>query len=437
MSNALAIAAVTAILRDRLNDGLLNANLDSIGQFSVTSSPPDRLESGETPENRLNIYLWNATRNAAWSSQRLPARGAQGGRIDNPWLALDLHYILTATGNMDLNAEILLGYGMQVLHETPVLTRADIRASLGGADPAVDATLLPAPLRLLIAADLAEQFEQIRITPAGPHGGEDGGIETLSNIWSAFSTPLRASALYRVGCVLIESRRMAQSALPVLTIGGRTAPLRRPRILRAAALPGGPGTLPDPLAAILPGGWIALDGTALAAERIRVMLGTRQMSVAPTDIGDRRIDLQLPADQQAGIARAMVDHLFIPAPGQAARLWESSNALPFAVAPVVASVAVAGDVSAGRFQGSVTLTLSHEIGARQSAALLFNPLPGGAAPAFSLPATRVAGSSNRIVAELTGVPAAAYVIRAEIDGAASLPGMGPQGFDSPVADLDP
>lgn len=48
MSNALAIAAVTAILRDRLNDGLLNANLDSIGQFSVTSSPPDRLESGET-----------------------------------------------------------------------------------------------------------------------------------------------------------------------------------------------------------------------------------------------------------------------------------------------------------------------------------------------------------------------------------------------------
>ncbi len=31
MSNALAIAAVTAILRDRLNDGLLNANLDSIG----------------------------------------------------------------------------------------------------------------------------------------------------------------------------------------------------------------------------------------------------------------------------------------------------------------------------------------------------------------------------------------------------------------------
>ena len=114
---------------------------------------------------------------------------------------------------------------------------------------------------------------------------------------------------------------------------GRIAPLRHPRILRATALPGGPGTPPDPMAAILPGGWIALEGTALAAERMRVMLGARQIGVAAADIGDRRIDLHLPADQQAGIARAMVDHLFIPAPGQAERLWESSNARPFAVAP--------------------------------------------------------------------------------------------------------
>lgn len=131
MSNALAIAGVTAILRDRLNDGLLNANLDSLGQFSVTSSPPDLLVGDADPANRLNIYLWNVTRNAAWSSQRLPARSAAGERIDNPFLALDLHYILTATGAEDLNAEILLGYGMQVLHETPVLTRADIRTALG------------------------------------------------------------------------------------------------------------------------------------------------------------------------------------------------------------------------------------------------------------------------------------------------------------------
>lgn len=435
MSNALAIAAVTAILRDRLNDGLLNANLDSLGQFSVTSSPPDLLAGDGDPANRLNIYLWNVTRNAAWSSQRLPARSAAGERIDNPFLALDLHYILTATGAEDLNAEILLGYGMQVLHETPVLTRADIRTALGGADPAVDASLLPAPLRLLVAADMADQFEQIRITQAVPESRDLGQIEALGNIWSAFSAPLRASALYQVGCVLIESRRPARSALPVLTIGGRTAPLRGPRIARVTALPGGAGGLPDPMAAVLPGGWIAVEGTALAAERMRLMLGTRVLAVAAADTGDRRIDLRLPADQPAGVARIMVDHLFIPAPGQAERLWESSNALPFAIAPVVTAVARAGTVAAGRFTGSVTLTLANALTERQAAAMLFNPLPGGAQPAFSVPAQAVA--ANRIRADLAAVPAGAYVVRAEIDGAASLPVLGAQGFDGPVADLDP
>lgn len=433
MSNALAIAGVTAILRDRLNDGLLNANLDSLGQFSVTSSPPDLLSGDADPVNRLNIYLWNVTRNAAWSSQRLPARSAAGERIDNPFLALDLHYILTATGAEDVNAEILLGYGMQVLHETPVLTRADIRASLGGADPAVDASLLPAPLRLLVAADMADQFEQIRISQAVPESRDLGQIEALSNIWSAFSAPLRASALYQVGCVLIESRRPARSALPVLTIGGRTAPLRGPRIRRVTALPGGAGALPDPMAPVLPGGWIAVEGTALAAERMRLMLGTRVLAAGA--VADRRIDLQLPADQPAGIAGIMVDHLFTPAPGQAERLWESSNALPFAIAPVVTAVARAGTVAAGRFTGNVTLTLANAIGERQAAAMLFNPLPGGAQPALSVPAQAVA--ANRIRADLAAVPAGAYVVRAEIDGAASLPTLGAQGFDGPVADLDP
>lgn len=266
-----------------------------------------------------------------------------------------------------------------------------------------------------------------------PESRDLGQIEALSNIWSAFSAPLRASALYQVGCVLIESRRPARSALPVLTIGGRTAPLRGPRIARVTALPGGAGSLPDPMAAVLPGGWIAVEGTALAAERMRVMLGTRV--VAAASVADRRIDLRLPADQPAGVARIMVDHLFIPSPGQAERLWESSNALPFAIAPVVVSVARAGTVAAGRFTGSVTLTLANALAERQAAAMLFNPLPGGAEPAFSVPAQAVA--ANRIRADLAAVPAGAYVVRAEIDGAASLPTLGAQGFDGPVADLDP
>ncbi len=437
MSNALAMAAVTAVLKDRLNDGLLNANLDAVGQFRVTSSPPDKLDGDGTAENRLNLYLWNATRNAAWANQRLPSRSSGGDRIDNPYLALDLHYLLTATGSEDLNAEILLGYGMQVLHETPVLTRADIRASLGGDDPAVDATLLPAPLRLLAAADLADQFEQIRITLAMPEGRGPGQMEMLGNLWSAFSAPLRASALYQVSCVLIESRRPARPSLPVLTIGGRTAPLQNPRILRVAAI-AAPGDLPDRQAAILPGGWLAIEGTALKNERLRLMLGSRQLALPPDErIGDRRIDVALPADQPAGIVRLMVEHLFVPSAGQAERLWERSNAFPFFVLPVVASVAVHGAVSAGRFAGEVVVTLAHRIGPRQRATLLLHPLPGGAEQGFSAPAAIVEGTDNQLRATLADAAAGRYVLRVDIDGASSLPSLGPQGFDAPVADLDP
>jgi hypothetical protein len=37
MSSPLAIAAVTAALKDLLNDGLLNHDLSSVGSFSVTA----------------------------------------------------------------------------------------------------------------------------------------------------------------------------------------------------------------------------------------------------------------------------------------------------------------------------------------------------------------------------------------------------------------
>ena len=43
MSGPLAIAAVTAALKDLLNNGLLDHDLSVVGSFSVTSSPIDSL----------------------------------------------------------------------------------------------------------------------------------------------------------------------------------------------------------------------------------------------------------------------------------------------------------------------------------------------------------------------------------------------------------
>lgn len=437
MSNALALASVSAVLMDLLNDRLANANLDAIGPVNVTARPPDRITGDDSDVNSLNIYMWNVTRNTAWANQRLPSRNAEGARLDSPYLALDMHFILSATGDADLNAEILLGYGMQVLHETPVLTREAIRTALGGTTPPVDASLLPAAFQSILGSDLADQFEQIRITPAQPDNEHPMQLEGLSNLWSAFSAPLRASALYHVTCVLIESRTPVRSSLPVLTLGGRVAQLRSPTITRITRLTGAAGSARDVMGAIEPGAWVAIEGSALAADLMQVRLGDRILVPVPVNAANARVDIQLPAEIRAGLTLLQIEHLFTPEGGGANRLWEMSNAWPLVVNPQLAGHAVNGSQSGGRFSGEVTATLSHPVGVDQVAALLFNPLPGGVNDAFSVRCRPRMADGTRVAADLTGISADTYLIRVEIGGAASALTMGATGFDGPVADLAP
>src|SRR6478609_2009164 len=148
MSGPLAIAAVTAALKDLLNNGLLDhAGLSVVGSWAVSAMPPDRIPTGETEPNRLNLFLYQLTPNQGWRNEGLPSRDAAGNRLTNPPLALDLHYILTAYGASDFNAEILLGYAIQLLHETPVLSRTQLRTVLGGTPPVggeIDGSAIPA-----------------------------------------------------------------------------------------------------------------------------------------------------------------------------------------------------------------------------------------------------------------------------------------------------
>ena len=108
---ALAIAAVTAVLKDLLNNGVINNDIAStVGEVAVTSLPPDRIDVSDGNErNQLNLFLYQVTPNAGWRNVGLPSRDSRGERISNPPLALDLHYMLSAYGTRDLHPEILLG----------------------------------------------------------------------------------------------------------------------------------------------------------------------------------------------------------------------------------------------------------------------------------------------------------------------------------------
>ena len=167
MSNALAIAGVTAVLKDLLDDGLIDTTSPArrAGRH-VSASPPDR-DPGRRPTQtrRLNLFLYQVTPNAAGATQ-LPV--AQCGRRPPPQSAARARPALPADRlrRADLEAEILLGYAMQVLHETPVLTRAAIRSALNPPVPPVTGSLLPTRYQALPASELADQIEQIKITPA-------------------------------------------------------------------------------------------------------------------------------------------------------------------------------------------------------------------------------------------------------------------------------
>jgi hypothetical protein len=217
MSSALAIAGVTAVLRDRLNDGMVDHDISAVtgSTVNVTTLAPDRvLQTGGTETSQLNIFLYQVSPNSGWRNSALPSRDASGRqRLTNLPLALDLHYLISAYGSEPLHREVLLGYAMQLMHEYPVITREMLRTAL---DPSpVNPGDLPPSLLALAESGLADQVEALKITPSYLNN------EELSKLWTATQSHFRPSAAYQVSVVLIEAQEPTRSSLPVLTRGER------------------------------------------------------------------------------------------------------------------------------------------------------------------------------------------------------------------------
>ncbi|HZN72028.1 MAG TPA: DUF4255 domain-containing protein [Micromonosporaceae bacterium] len=212
MSTALAFGAVSAVLRNVLDNGLVDSALAIGAPVKVTAIAPDsiKLDDPVAPP-QLNLFLFRVTPNQGWRNADLPSRSSGGNRLTNPPLAVDLHYLVTAYGKTDLQAEILLGYAMHLLHERPFLDRAAIRKALSLTP--LDPTVLPDAFREPPAAGLADQVETLKIT------WEPMDTEEMSRLWSAMQAHYRPSAGYQVSVVLIESTRPATTPLPVLSRG--------------------------------------------------------------------------------------------------------------------------------------------------------------------------------------------------------------------------
>jgi len=417
MSGALAIAAVTAALRDLLTDGLLDHDLSAVGSVTVTALPPDRVTTGQNEPNQLNLFLYQVTPNLGWRNEGLPSRDGNGRRVSNPPLALDLHYIMTAYGSQDFNAEVLLGYGMQLLHETPVLSRAQLRTVLGGASP-VDGTILPPILGSLSALDLADQVELIKITPVTL------STEDLSKMWTAMQARYRPTMAYLVSVVLIQATGATKAAPPVLKRGGDD----RGPVALASGFPSLSGARPA-LSQLLPamrlGDDLLLSGSDLDAEGAITAVfrnAKADFSVegapAPGSSSDA-MTIHIPAIAQD--ANAM-NRWAVGVYSLALRMvrpdlppW-TTNGVPIALAPLITVNpvnAVPGDVN-------LTVTCTPRLRPEQAAhtSLIF-----GSWTIPPLTTTTPADPLQPTILEFTipGVPVGDYLIRLRVDGIDSLP----------------
>lgn len=340
MSSALAIASVTAVLKDLLENALTNDGISStVGDpVTVTARAPDRIKTGQEESAQLNLFLYHVAPNPGWRNVGLPSRDGRGQRLTNAPLPLDLYYLLTAYGKNDFDVEAVLGYAMQTLHETPVLTRDAIR------------NVATAP-----ASDLADQVELVKLSP------QPLSTEELSKLWSAFQANYRPSAAYHASVVLIESERPVHSPLPVLTRGRRDPVSGRDEgvIVQPNLLPPFPtlqeANPPKNQPAVRMGEVLSLRGHHLDGQQVTARftharsLDVLELAASPTATATE-VDVQIPSDPPPGPVpagsprnpdnwRAGIYTVagVIQRPAQADRI---TNELPIALAPRLSSPSV-------------------------------------------------------------------------------------------------
>ena len=341
MSSALAIGAVSAVLRNLLDNGLVDVG-PAVGSVKVTAVAPDTVKLDDPDAGpSLNLFLHRVTPNPGWQNVALPAYDGNGTRLTNPPLALDLHFLVTAYGSGDFQAEILLGYAMSILHERPVLDRAAIRRAL---DPSpLGPSILPPAFQALTASDLADQVEAVTVTL------EPVDSEEMSRLWSAIQAHYRPSAAYVVSVVLIQATKPTRAALPVLSRGA-VDPVsgREAGVLVQPDL--GP-TVPTLLTVRPPGEQVAarlgevvrltgahLDGTGVEVDFVHRLLAEPRTVAVGTHDDPGRLDVSLPsgatADQQwpAGVWSVTVR---LVRPGDVVERTTNVAALVLAPLPVL------------------------------------------------------------------------------------------------------
>ncbi|MFI5458424.1 MAG: DUF4255 domain-containing protein [Isosphaerales bacterium] len=385
MSNALAIAAVTATLDAILGNGV-HADPD-LNDTALTTLPLDKAR-GTITSNQLNLFLYQILPNAAWRNMDVPQL-VKPGETAIPPLALNLHYLMTAFGRENDTSQPfdhhLLGKAMSILYDHALLGPDEIKLAFPG-------------------SDLERQVERIRITL------QPLSVEEISKLWTGFMTNYRLSVGYEISVALIDSTQPTRSPLPVLTRG----PQDKGPTSQGDLIPPFPTldtvTPPNQQPSARLGDTITLTGFNLDGTNIGVVfnhaLWTAPVEVAPQPGGtSTQLTVTIPNQPVTWPAGTYAIAVLVQRPTETFR--RSTNQLSVSIAPsitIAPTTAPAGSIA-------FAVTCSPQIRPGQHVSLLVSDQD------IPAPDVAVQTATLNFTVSLT---AGAYFVRLRVDGVDSL-----------------
>jgi hypothetical protein len=403
VSNPLAIAGVTAVLQSLLT-GVYSHLSSVLGGVKVSAVAPDIVQStlgtGANSALQLNVFMHQVTLNAAWRNQDLPSLAADGTtNLTSRPLALDLHYLLTAYGGADTEAEALLGYAIMLLHLNPVLGRSQISAALASV-PAVTNPLSG----VLSSSGLAEQIEMIKITP------ESLGREELAWVWTALKADYRPTFAFQISVVLIQPQLPTTPSLPVLT---RTVTAQPQPFAQFAQLftiqlpPGKTAPIQGETVTVTGDGLATATGIALSNQRLTIQFPP----FAPKTVAAGSLTFVVPVDaDKLPAALYAVAVIYQDSSGAP----QTTDSLPMGVAPQIlaAPAPVATTNAAGVL---VKLSCTPKVQQFQNVSLALG--------STSVPAEAFTAPASALSFQFPPLPPQKYLARLQVDGVDSPLGI--------------
>ena len=359
MSNALALAGVTAVLQYYLEALYSSAGVSSNFPSAVTVSclAPDQvkklIEVGKAEnENQVNIFLHQVTHNAAWRNVDFASKSSDGTtRTGNPPLALNLHYLLTVYGSASWQSEALLGFALMMLYEAPVLTRNDITSAISEITNPLSQFYSTNTLNSsLDTTGIEDQIELMKITP------ESMSREELAWLWTALKADYRTTFPFQVSVVLMQPDLPMSFALPVLQTvfapgqPDSVVPMQPPQILTVQTPSGQMGATP--------GSTVTVTGEFLTGANQVSLSNTRygvQFTIPVTQSQGELLSFALPSDAAGEYPAGVYDLTVQFINSSSGTVQVSSNTLPLAVAPSLPATQTATTVVTG---STTTVTIS-------------------------------------------------------------------------------